>query len=187
MRVLLAGLIGGVVFFLWGAVAHMALPIGEMGMRAPTNEEAVLAALREGLPAEGAYYLPYLSPDQMGDEAATRAYSARATSNPYAWIVYQPQGRDSLQMGSNMALQFASGTLAALLMAWLMGLGEFGFARRLGIAAALGIFAWLAISVPYWNWYRFPLDLTRANLIEQAVGWVLAGSATAWWLGRSRR
>jgi hypothetical protein len=184
MRIFITGLIGGIVFFLWGAFAHMALPIGEMGMKGPTDEAAVMAGLRQGLPAEGVYYLPYLPPAQMQDEAATAAYSARAAGNPYAFVVYQPQGRDPMDMSRNMPIQFASDTLSALVVAFVLALGRFGFGRRVLVSAAIGLFSWLTVSVPYWNWYRFPLDFTVGSLLEQVVGWTLAGAAMAWWLGR---
>jgi hypothetical protein len=38
MRVFVAGLLGGIVFFAWGAIAHMALPIGQMGMAWPRTK-----------------------------------------------------------------------------------------------------------------------------------------------------
>ena len=71
-----------------------------------------------------------------------------------------------------------------------MGLGHAGCAGgRLGagalIAGALGVFAWLAVSVPYWNWYMFPTDFTLSGLLELLIGWLLSGAAIAWWLGRS--
>jgi uncharacterized membrane protein len=48
----------------------------------------------------------------------------------------------------------------------------------------MGLFAWLVVSVPYWNWYRFPLDFTLGSLIDNVAGWFLAGLVMAWWLGR---
>jgi len=41
--------------------------------------------------------------------------------------------------------------------------------------------------VPYWNWYRFPASFALAALVEQLLGWLLAGAAMAWWLGRQER
>jgi|GEM_PF-6081906 len=38
MRVLVAGLIGGILMFLWGVVAHMALGLGNVGLKLPANE-----------------------------------------------------------------------------------------------------------------------------------------------------
>ena len=32
-RILIGGLVGGIVLFFWGFVSHMLLPIGEMGLQ----------------------------------------------------------------------------------------------------------------------------------------------------------
>lgn len=187
MRTLIAGLIGGIVFFLWAAVAHMLLPIGEMGMQRPVSEEPILAVAKENMPAAGIYMVPGLSGEQMKDEAAVKAYSEKSKTNPYVFVVYQPQGRDGMDMGGNLVKQFISDTLSAIVVAFVLGLGAFGFSKRVFIATALGLFSWLTISVPYWNWYRFPLDFTLGALVEQVLGWLIAGAAMAWWLGRRGR
>ena len=33
MRLLLAGIVGGIVVFIWGAITHVVLPLGEMGIQ----------------------------------------------------------------------------------------------------------------------------------------------------------
>lgn len=45
MRILIAGIIGGLVMLMWGAVSHMMLPIGEMGIKVPTEQASTIAAL----------------------------------------------------------------------------------------------------------------------------------------------
>ena len=187
MRTLIAGLLGGIVFFIWGAVAHTALPIGEMGVERPRVEEPILAALRDNLPGEGVYLIPGLAADKMSDPVAVKAYSEKAKANPYAFVVYQPQGRDGMDMSGNLLKQFVGDVLSALLVAFVLALGAFGFGKRVLVATALGLFSWLTVSVPYWNWYRFPLEFTLGSLIEQVAGWFLAGMAMAWWLGRKAR
>jgi len=77
--------------------------------------------------------------------------------------------------------------ITGLVVAFVLALGAFGFAKRVFIATSLGLFSWLALSVPYWNWYRFPLDFTLGSLLEQVLGWMIAGIAMAWWLGRRVR
>ena len=68
--------------------------------------------------------------------------------------------------------------------------GMVGYLRDTGVKPGMGLldiyslFGWVTINVPQWNWYRFPLDFTLANLATEAVGWLLAGFAIAWWLGR---
>ena len=187
MRALVAGLIGGIVFFAWGAVAHMALPIGEMGMKQAANEDAVLAALRDGLPGEGVYMLPGLAAEKMSDPAAMKAYAEKSKHAPYAFVMYQTVGRDNTQMGSMLGIQAATDILSAILVAWVLSLGAMGFARRVAASAALGLFSWLTVSAPYWNWYRFSTEFTVGSLLEQVLGWTIAGVAMAWWLGRDGR
>lgn len=187
MRVFIAGLLGGIVLFMWGFVAHTLLPIGNMGVNQPVAEEPVLSVLRDNLPSEGVYMVPGLAPEKMSDEAAVKAYSEKAKANPYAFIVYQPQGVDGMDMTDNLIKQLVSDTLAAFIAAFVLALGAFGFAKRVLVSVLLGLFAWLTISFPYWNWYRFPMEFTVANLLEQVLGWLFAGVAIAWWLGRRGR
>ena len=49
-----------------------------------------------------------------------------------------------------------------------------------------GEIAWFLVSVPYWNWYSFPLDFTIAAWLDWGIGMALASVAMAWWLGRRR-
>ncbi|SEI95113.1 hypothetical protein [Frateuria terrea] len=188
MRILIAALIGGIVMFIWGAIAHMALGLGNPGIHPPAHEDAVLSSLHEGLGNEpGVYILPWLGPDAMHDQAAVKAYGAKASTAPYAWVVYLPQGEDMTRMGRPLVMQWVSDTLAALVLAALMSLPGLGLGRRLALAGAAAIFAWLSTMVPYWNWYRFPASFTVAALAEQVIGWLLAGAAMAWWIGRLER
>ncbi|MEP6897424.1 MAG: hypothetical protein ABI870_02735 [Rhodanobacter sp.] len=188
MRVLVAGLIGGILMFVWGVVAHMALGLGNVGIHQPVDENVVLASLHDGLGEQaGVYILPSFDPKQMNDPYKVRAYSQKAIRSPYAWVVYLPQGDDMMQMQRQIPRQWASDTLAALALAFMLGVAVLSFRRRLAIAAVASLFAWLSLQIPYWNWYRFPLDFTLASLVEQLVGWLLAGAAMAWWIGRQER
>lgn len=189
MRVLVAGVLGGFVMFVWGMAAHMALPIGMMGMQTAVDQDTAIASV-QGAAGQGAgvYMLPGMAPDAWRDETARAAFIDKYRASPYAFIVYQPAGNPAISsMAPNLVKQGISVTLAAIVLAWVLALGPFGFGKRVGIAAAIGLFAWLAISVPYWNWYLFPTEFTLGAMLEQVIGWTLAGMAIAWWLGRSER
>ncbi|GLQ45641.1 hypothetical protein GCM10007862_06920 [Dyella lipolytica] len=188
MRILVAAIFGGIVMFLWGGVAHMVLGLGNPGIHQPVHEDAVISTLHEGLGSQpGVYILPSFDPNKWNDQAARAAYAQKSMASPYAWVVYLPQGEDMTNMSRQLPRQWASDTLAALALAFLMGLAAFGFAKRMGIAVVAALFAWLSVLVPYWNWYRFPGALTWAALAEQLIGWLLAGAVMAWWLGRRER
>ncbi|WP_345295110.1 hypothetical protein [Luteimonas vadosa] len=189
MRVLVAGLIGGILVFAWGALAHMLLPIGEMGFRTAVGQESAISAIQASAePGDGVYMLPGMSPEQWQDEGQRAAFIQRYESSPYAFVVYRADGNPAMaSMGPSLVKQFLSVFAGAVLMAWILSSMASGFGRRVLVAGCLGLFAWLAVSVPYWNWYRFPTDFTLAALVEQVVGWTLGGAGAAWWLGRRRK
>jgi hypothetical protein len=182
-RIVLAGLLGGLVVFFWGAASHMALPLGEIGLRKPDApvQQAALAALRDNLGVEGVYLLPMMSDAQWADPEQAAAFSREAGRMPFAFVVFQPQGVDTMaQFPMLLGRQAVSDILGALVAAWIVSLMAVSLLRRALAVAGMGVFAWLAISLPYWNWYRFPLDFTLATLATQAIGWLLGGLVIAW-------
>jgi hypothetical protein len=187
MRVIVAGILGGLMMFLWGFAMHMFTPLGEMGMKGSGSpgEQAALTAMQSAMPAEGVYMLPWFSPETMNDEAKSKAAGEQMAVSPYAFVVYQPQGVDVFaNFPKYLGKQLAADTLAALLIAWVLALVTAGFGTRVIAATIMGAFSWVAVSLPYMIWYRFPLDFTMASLVENTVGALLAGFAIAWWLGR---
>lgn len=183
MRIVIAGVLAGIVVFIWGAFSHMVLPLGHTGYVTPADESA-LVAMQSSFPEAGVYMLPYLAPEQWNDEAATAAFAERATGSPNAWVVYQPAGRNPMVMGPLLGVQFLTVVLAGILAAWVVAQVASRFLQRTLVVAGMAVFGWLVISLPYWNWYRFPLDFTLAALCEALVGWILGGLVIAWWLGR---
>ncbi len=61
MRILIAGILGGIVMFIWTSIAHMALPLGEAGINEIPNESAVLGAMQSSIGDKtGLYIFPGL-------------------------------------------------------------------------------------------------------------------------------
>lgn len=181
LRTVVAGVVAGIVVMLWGAVAHMLLPIGNMGLQIPpdASQQAAIRALDAGFDAEGVYILPMPQQDQWHDEAAMKAFGARAATHPYAFVVFQPEGRDSTAMGRQLGMQTASCIAAALIAAFIAAGIAGGRGRRIAVVTCLGLFSWFTLAVPYWNWYRFPTAFTQGALLEQALGWLLGGIVIA--------
>jgi len=73
-----------------------------------------------------------------------------------------------------------------LLAAWVMAQAATSFGTRVLMGTAMGVVAWLSVSVPYWNWYRFPMDFTIGALLDSGLGLAIASMPMAWWLGRHR-
>jgi len=187
---LIGGLLGGLVMFFWGFVAHVLLPLGESALieATPAQQDAVLASVKENFQSGPGVYIVPMDKAAMQDKEKAKAFGERALANPYAFVVYQPQGRDMLNnMGGNLGIEWATNTVSALLAAFLVSFAAVGFGRKVLLVLTIGIFGWVANAVPMWNWYRFPTDFTVSTLIEQGVGWLLAGIVIAWALKRFSR
>jgi hypothetical protein len=188
MRVLIAGIIGGLVMFIWGAIAHMATPLGEAGFAQPVHEDIALAALKTALPAGNhAFLLPSPDPEHMGDATATKALAERSSREPFAFVVMRSEPRDITAMGSNLVVHWLGDTLAAILLAFVLAVAALSFCRRVIVAGLMGLFGVLANVLPFGNWYSFPTALVGGTFAYQLVGWLLAGAAMAWWLGRGAK
>ena len=186
MRIAVAALFGAIVIFLWQFVSHMLLPIGVMGFHAPQNEDVVLQAAASGLSTPGIYLLPYLAPEKMSDPAATQAWTGKAQKNPSLFVVVGPPSTMATNMAPELIKQFVTNLLGALLVAFVLAATAWSFGMRVLGALVFGIFGWLLDIVPMWTWYKFPADYVVGNLLDQGIGWLLAGIAMAWWLGRRR-
>jgi hypothetical protein len=57
MKILLTGILGGIVMFIWTSVAHMSLPLGETGIHEIPNESAVLSAMQSNIGDQTGLYI----------------------------------------------------------------------------------------------------------------------------------
>lgn len=174
MRGLLAAILGGTVLFLWGAFSHMVLPLGEMGMRSMPAEAPLLDAMRAHLPGDGLYFFPGYGTDGHPTKEQEEAWTARYMSGPTGILVYHARGSTPMSP-KQLATELLSNIVAAGLAAFLLRRLATGFGTVVLTSMLIGVFGWLTISVPYWNWYGFPAAFTAGELIDQVVGWGLVG------------
>ena len=57
MKILLAGILGEIVMFVWTSIAHMFLPLGEAGISEIPNESAVLSAMQSNIGEQTGLYI----------------------------------------------------------------------------------------------------------------------------------
>jgi hypothetical protein len=180
-KILLAGVAGGVVLFIWGAVAHMALGIGESSMKAMQNEEVVLAAMKENMKESGLYLFPGGVPSNDMTEAQQAELMRKWEQGPSGFLVFHPNGMPAMSAKTLLA-ELASNILATLVAAFLLSqaLGSLtSFGSRVLFVTLIGLVPFLSISVSFWNWYGFPGGFTMGEFIEQVAGFGLAGVAMA--------
>ncbi len=184
-KIFLAGVLGAVAMFVWTAIAHMALPLGEAGIGELPKDEAVLSALQSGAgDKSGLYIYPGmgLGPDATHQQrqAVMDKYVEKLKKNPSGLILYHPAGSRPMNMAKFLTIEFATELLEALLAVYLLAKTRiFTFGGRVGFVTTAGILAALATNVSYWNWWGFPTVYTASYMFIQIVGFFLVGLVAA--------
>ena len=191
MRVLIAAILGGLVFFFWGFVAHEVLGLGQVGIKDLPNEQVVLPVLSSSITEPGFYFFPGLglpaNPSSEQKKAAMQQFQQKASSGPMGFVIYHPIGNQVLtmrQLGREFGLDVTLALIAAILLSWTGGLTS--FASRVAFVTLAGFMAALLTNFQYWNWYGFPANYTLAIMATQVIGFFLAAIVIALLVGRRR-
>jgi uncharacterized membrane protein YkgB len=184
MRILVAGILGGIVMFVWTSIAHMALPLGEAGINEIPNESAVLGAMQSSIGDKtGLYIFPGLGVGKNATREekseAMKQMQQRIAANPSGILMYHPPGRP-FAFGKSLAVEFSTEVLQAILVIWLLAQTRIGsFGGRVGFVLIAGILAAITTNVSYWNWYGFPVVYTASYILIEIVGFFLVGIVAA--------
>src|SRR5687768_10380585 len=173
-RVILAAVLGGLAVFLCGAVLHMLLPTGTMGIQSLPNEEVMLPALKESVTQPGFYFFPGMDMSRKPTAEEQAAWNARYSAGPTGILVMAPTGAKPLAPGL-LVIELLTDIAAAFVIAWVLARTLPSVATGALTGALFGLFAWLSISLSYWNWYKFPTAFIAAEALDQVVGWLLGG------------
>jgi len=185
-RIIIAGIVGGIVYTIWGALAWMVLGIHDWTSVKITDEDAVVAILNENITQEGVYFFPAMpEPSSTMSEAEISAqtdqWMEKYRRGPIGMIAYRPHGADPM-----MTSMYISGViisiLAALIVAWLLSRSTAmsqSYLARVSFCGTLAIFASIVTHVAFWNWMLMPFDYTIAMVLDVVLGWVVTGAVIA--------
>ncbi len=179
-KVLVAAVLGAIAMFLWTAVAHMATPLGRVGIREIPNEQAVLAQMQATIGAQrGFYFFPRMGvpPDAPSEQqrAAMNNYQAILDKNPSGILIYKPAGEKMMtggQLGAEFGMQFLETLFLAILIT-MAGVRSVG--ASVGVGTLVGLIAAISTNGSYWNWYGFPANYTFAAMFVELLKYVIAG------------
>ncbi len=186
LRSLIVALAVGLAMFIWGAISHMATPLGTMGFSElpEAAEPAFLTALETAVPKDGLYMVPGMHGNWQ-DEKVMAAHNEQLAKGPSGLFIVTKGGEEAMTP-KQLGIEFAADVLACLVAGFLLARSRLtSFVPRLAFVALLGVAAWSSIELSYWNWYHFPLEYTLAQLVDQVMGFVAAGIVLAKFGGRS--
>ena len=178
VRVLIAGVLGGIAMFVWTSIAHVATPLGHIGLSSIPNEAPVLGALQDSIGDKpGLYFFPWIDPT---DPNAEKTYQEKAKTLPSGLILYHPAGFDADMTPMMLIEEFSKELVQTLIAAFLLSLTALGaYLARVGFVVLIGISAGIATNASYLIWYRFPLDYTLAYASIEIIGALVAGLVIA--------
>jgi hypothetical protein len=172
LRILIAGLLGGIAMYVWSSVAHVATPLGTMGVSTLPNESVTVDNLASSIGDKGGLFLFPMNNNATASVAAA----------PGGFLVYNPKSPMSMQP-SNLVVEFVTELVEAVLAAWLLAQTALtGFVPRVGFVTVVGVVGAIVTNVPYWNWYAFPLSYALAQMFVTVVAYIAAGVAIAAYL-----
>lgn len=183
-KIVLAGVLGGVALFCWGALSHMVLGIGEIGIKELPQEQMVLQSLQGSINEPGFYFFPGMgvpaNASAQQKQAAMDRYQQRYAQGPDGILIYQPTGSAPMS-ARQLSTELGLNVVQALIAAWLLSMVTVltTFVSRASFVVVLGILASISTNIQYWNWYHFPGDYTMANILNQILGFVIVGIVAA--------
>jgi hypothetical protein len=184
MKILLAGILGGVAMFMWTSIAHMFLPLGEAGISEIPNEAAVLSAMQNNIGGQTGLYIfpgPGVGKNASREEKneAMKHMAEKVAANPSGILMYHAPGRP-FAFGKWLGIEFATELLEAILVVFLLAQTIIvSFAGRVGFVLVAGILAAVATNVSYSNWYGFPCVYTASYMLIQIIGFLVVGIVAA--------
>src|SRR5216110_1814712 len=168
--------------FIWTSIAHMALPLGEAGLREIPNESAVLGAMQNNIGEQTGLYIfpgPGVGKNATRQEKneAMKHMGEKMAANPSGILMYHAPGRP-FTFGKWLGIEFGTELFEAILVVFLLAQTRITtFAGRVGFVLVAGILAAITTNVSYWNWYGFPSAYTASYMLIEIVGFILVGVA----------
>ena len=181
-KVLLAGILGGIVMFLWGGLWHDQLPTAVAGLRSLPNEQAVVGVMKANIPEPGMYLFPGLGVPDNAPFAQKKEAMKKLTQNPpggpQGVLIFDPVSTGlSVKM---LATEAVTNIVQALLVAFLLAqTGLRRFSSRLGFAFVVGLVASITTNISLWNFYRFPTSWIVGQIVFLVLGYFLVAIIAA--------
>ncbi len=182
-KLILGGLIGGVIIYAWGVVSWMVLPFHSKSMEKFKDDVAMQETIMMNVDKAGIYMLP-TCPMKRGtaDPAALKELKKQACAQfetgPVVYSVINPKGIGP--MWQSMTKGFAIQLLGALLAVWLLLQANLkSYFRRVIFITVFSVAVAVLAYLPAWNWWGYPCFATLVDMADVVIAYVIASFAIA--------
>jgi hypothetical protein len=175
-RVLLAGLAGGAVMFLVGAITHMYLNLESRSFKRLPDEAATKEFIKQQALHPGIYDFPAMA--ENASQSEYERVAAAYKEGPAGFVVIAPTGQEMmgpLQLVGEFAADCIAATIAAFIIAHIT-LASTAFLRWI-LIVLLAPLSWLTLTLSFMLWYRFPWPFVLDGFLVSLLEWGLAAVA----------
>ncbi len=171
--IVIGGLLGGLVLFVWSAISWMVLPWHHSNFHKFDQEKVVEIVMQTNAPHKGIYLLP--NPSHGSAQERKEAHE-RASKGPFAFVVMNPKGWGSmpLHMIFGLLIQIAGAGLVTGFLTFIKK-PDAAYAEKFIFVVLFALAAGVVCQLPYWNWWGFPKDFILLAFADLLIGWSLAG------------
>jgi hypothetical protein len=110
-KAIIAGIVGGIIMFLWGFISHVALGLYDHSMKQIPNEEAVMSVMRANIKEPGFYFFPGMDlSGKLPKEQAEKERAAVETkyeTGAHGILIYRVNG-ERMMSPKQLSIQFAN-------------------------------------------------------------------------------
>ena len=156
VRILIAGLVGGILVFFTGFVEHEILGWGSRTFSAVKNDDEFRKEIKGHRLEPAIYAFPSMPNEKTGPEM--ESFIKKWEEGPSGFLIVA----GDMNMGKMIGLEFLSNVIASLIAAWIVSLiaADKTFLWRWKAVVLMGIFGWVSIVA---TWDRFVGDLPEGD------------------------
>lgn len=184
-RTVLAGILGGLVCFVMGAVGHMFLDLESRHFRRVSDETAAKTFVDTYAKEPGIYAFPFMVENyqNLGTEQREKEMARVAEEferGPAAYVIVAPRG-EAMMGPTQLGGEALFDCLAGLFAAWIVSQShpQSTLLKRWAMVMAMAAFGWFTLTGSYGLWYRFDWGFVSDGLFCAFLEWGLAGLVIA--------
>jgi len=179
-KILIGTLVGGIIYFMMQSLMWMSGIHNDFSSYTK-NHEAILNCLNQNLTEDGLYMMPTVDPASPTAEEDSEKLHKEMEGKPWAFVFYHKS------MDGGMTKMMLTGLLwsliAALIASFVLFHGGFEtFYTRFLVSMSFALFCLSQGVLDDMNWWAYPWNFVKAEVIDIVVGWGVCSVWLAWYL-----
>lgn len=167
---ILGGILGGIILFIWSSISWMMLPWHAASLNKFNNENVVAQAITSNVAKSGIYIFPSMCKDKSAN--------ANMSKGPFVFAAVHVE--DNPPMWTMMIKYLIIQIIAAFFVTYLAAKAKgSSYLGRVWLVILFALAAGITCHLSYWNWFGFPTNYSLVSILDLLIGWFLAGLVIA--------